>query len=184
MDSSKQKAQVIPSRGELKRKAVNFKKGVDLKFSDEIKAKLDQAIESSKDEFVNEVLETLRTLRESFAAAEANDASRSAYVREVEDAAFSIKGMGGLFNFPLLTEFAKSLNDFVREVDPDGAMQMELISIHLDTLYVVLNNKITGSGGALEQQLRDSLRAAITKIKSKAKAKSSEAPSEGGAAAS
>ena len=73
--------------------------------------------------------------------------------------------MGGVFGYPLLTEFAKSLHDFLKELDDLDELQQEIVSIHVDTLYVVISHRIKGSGGALEAQLRASLKAAVDKAK-------------------
>ncbi|MBX3455391.1 Hpt domain-containing protein [Ferrovibrio sp.] len=163
------KPKFIPNRGDLKRKAVNFKKGLELKLDDGLRDKLNNLVQESAAAFLDESAARIKALREQVSHMPADPAARKNLVEEIREEAFQIKGMGGLFGFPLLTEFAKSLHDFLKETDDDlDELQQEIVSIHVDTMYVVIAHKIAGSGGALEAQLRASLKAAVDKAKHKA----------------
>lgn len=159
----------IPNRGELKRKAVNYKKGLELKLDDALRQKMDALVQASASAFLDETAEQIKELRERLSAAgTTSPEDRRALVEDVREQAFQIKGMGGVFGYPLLTEFAKSLHDFLKTFDGDlDDLQHEIVSIHIDTLYVVVAHKISGSGGALEAQLRASLKAAVEKAKTR-----------------
>lgn len=157
------RATFIPNRGELKRKAVNFKKGIELKLDDQMKEKMAALVEASSNEFLTETTERLKRLRELLSQKRGNADERRQVVEQIREEAFQIKGMGGVFGFPLLTEFAKSLHDFLKADDMLDDLQTEIVSIHIDTLYVVIAHKISGTGGALEAQLRASLKAAVDK---------------------
>ncbi len=159
----------IPNRGDLRRKAVNYKKGLDLKLDDTLRAKMEVLVQSSANAFLDESAEHIKDLRERVSAAQTAEVeTRRLLVEDVREQAFQIKGMGGVFGYPLLTEFAKSLHDFLKTIDGDlDELQQEIVSIHIDTLYVVIAHKIAGSGGMLEAQLRASLKAAVEKAKGK-----------------
>lgn len=161
---------IIPNRGDLKRKAVNYKTGLSLKLDDELRQKMETLVQNSSAQFIDETVETLKTLRETLAKAAADPAARPAALEQIREDAFQIKGMGGVFGYPMLTEFAKSLHDFLKELTDLDELQQEIVSIHIDTLYVVVSHKIAGSGGPLEAQLRASLKAAIDKAKPGGKA--------------
>lgn len=163
------KAQIIPNRGELKRKAVNYKTGTDIRLDEATLKKMEQLVENSSAEFLNETVESLKGLREALGRAAADPAARHEVLEHIREEAFQIKGMGGVFGYPLLTEFAKSLHDFLKELADLDELQQEIVSIHVDTLYVVVSHKIKGSGGPLEAQLRASLKAAVDKAKPGAK---------------
>lgn len=160
----------IPNRGDLKRKAVNFKTGMALKLDDELRAKMEALVQNSSAQFIDQTVETLKELREGLSRAAADPSSRPEVLEHIREEAFQIKGMGGVFGYPMLTEFAKSLHDFLKELTDLDELQQEIVSIHIDTLYVVVSHKIAGSGGPLEAQLRASLKAAIDKAKPGAKA--------------
>ncbi|MCW0235912.1 MAG: Hpt domain-containing protein [Ferrovibrio sp.] len=159
------KAQIIPNRGELKRKAVNYKTGMDIKLDEATLKKMEQLVENSSAQFLDETVESLKGLREALGRAATEPAARREVLEHIREEAFQIKGMGGVFGYPLLTEFAKSLHDFLKELEDLDELQQEIVSIHVDTLYVVVSHRIKGSGGALEAQLRASLKAAVDKAK-------------------
>lgn len=161
---------IIPNRGELKRKAVNYKTGMDIRLDDEMRQKMEALVENTSAQFLDETVETLKGLREALGRAAADPSARREVLEHIREEAFQIKGMGGVFGYPLLTEFAKSLHDFLKERDDLDELQQEIVSIHVDTLYVVVSHRIKGSGGALEAQLRASLKAAVDKAKPAAKA--------------
>lgn len=163
------KPQFIPNRGELKRKAVNYKTGMEIKLDEATLKKMEQLVENSSAEFLNETVESLKGLREALGRAATDPSARREVLDHIREEAFQIKGMGGVFGYPLLTEFAKSLHDFLKELDDLDELQQEIVSIHVDTLYVVVSHKIKGSGGPLEAQLRASLKAAVDKAKPGAK---------------
>jgi len=161
---------IIPNRGDLKRKAVNYRTGLDIKLDDEMRQKMEAVVQNSAGQFLDETVEILKTLREALGRAASDPSSRPEVLEQIREEAFQIKGMGGVFGYPLLTEFAKSLHDFLKELNDLDELQQEIVSIHIDTLYVVVTHKITGSGGPLEAQLRASLKAAVDKAKPAAKA--------------
>ncbi len=163
------KPQFIPNRGELKRKAVNYKTGMEIKLDEATLKKMEQLVENSSAEFLSETVESLKGLREALGRAATDPSARSEVLDHIREEAFQIKGMGGVFGYPLLTEFAKSLHDFLKELEDLDELQQEIVSIHVDTLYVVVSHKIKGSGGPLEAQLRASLKAAVDKAKPAAK---------------
>lgn len=160
---------IIPNRGDLKRKAVNYKTGMDIRLDDEMRQKMEALVENTSAQFLDETVETLKGLREALSRAAADPSARREVLEHIREEAFQIKGMGGVFGYPLLTEFAKSLHDFLKERDDLDELQQEIVSIHVDTLYVVISHRIKGSGGALEAQLRASLKAAVDKAKPGAK---------------
>jgi HPt (histidine-containing phosphotransfer) domain-containing protein len=163
------KAQIIPNRGELKRKAVNYKTGMDIKLDEATLKKMEQLVENSSAQFLEETVDSLKGLREALGRAASDPSARREVLEHIREEAFQIKGMGGVFGYPLLTEFAKSLHDFLKELDDLDELQQEIVSIHVDTLYVVVSHRIKGSGGTLEAQLRASLKAAVDKAKPAAK---------------
>ena len=159
------KPQFIPNRGELKRKAVNYKTGMEIKLDEATLKKMEQLVENSSAEFLSETVNSLKGLREALGRAATDPSARKEVLDHIREEAFQIKGMGGVFGYPLLTEFSKSLHDFLKELEDLDELQQEIVSIHVDTLYVVVSHKIKGSGGPLEAQLRASLKAAVDKAK-------------------
>ncbi|WP_430398648.1 hypothetical protein [Ferrovibrio sp.] len=165
MATRKERARFIKAPQGLKQRAVNYKTGLELNLTDEVRSKIEATIMESKDEFSNEVLGKLREMRRLAAEAETDEFQRIFILNNITDLAFDVKGMGGTFGFPLLTHLAKSLHDFMSKMALPNDRQFEVISIHIDALYVVLARGITGVGGRLEKELLDSLRIAVDMTK-------------------
>src|SRR3546814_20474520 len=107
------KAVFVPPQQDLRRKAVNFKKGFTLKLAPEELRRLEAVVEKATDDFTREVADKLRQLRTAIAAAAESSGEPAAAIQSIRALQLDIKGMGGMFNYPLLTAYAKSLNDFV-----------------------------------------------------------------------
>lgn len=153
--------QVIPPRNDLRRKAVNYKKGVDLSLTPEVLQKLEAVIETAKDEMSSEVGSRLRELRNGFQLALDNPDEGPKFQRDARDTSFEIKGMGGMFGYPLLTEVAKSLNDFLSAADTGNDTHMQIVGLHIDALYVILANRISGAGEGISREVVASLKKAV-----------------------
>jgi hypothetical protein len=159
------KARIIAPPQDLKRRAVNFRKGLDLSLSAQDIKRIETAIEKSKDRCSNEVSDQLASMRLQFPEAMGNRIKRPGFLRTVRAGSLDIKGLGGMFGFPLLTAFAKSLNDYVTSLKDADDTQMSVIATHIDALYVVLVQRIAGLGGKVEGDVLDGFKTATRKFK-------------------
>jgi hypothetical protein len=155
----------MPPSQELRRKAVNFKKGFKLKLEPEEIRKLEAVVEKATDQFTVEVAEKLRGLRASLNEVANSQIGTDQAMQAIRTMSLEIKGMGGMFKYPLLTAFAKSLNDFTKEMGAPTPMQLDIIAAQIDALYVVMGSRIQGSGGKIEMQLLSALEEAARKYK-------------------
>lgn len=158
------KPQFIKANQSLRQRAVNFKTGLDLNMTDEVRGLIEKAIDDSKDEFSKDVLEKLREMRDLVKKAETDELQRLFIMGNITELAFDVKGMGGTFGFPLLTHLAKSLHDFLNKVGVPSPEQFDVVRIHIDALYLVLAQGIKGAGGKAEKQLVENLERAISKV--------------------
>lgn len=150
------KATFLPPAQDLRRKAVNFKRGFSLQLEPEVVKKLEAVVEKATDSFTVEVAEKLKQLRAAVMNLESEEAAIFA-LREIRNVSLEIKGMGGMFKYPLLTAFAKSLNDFAVAIGAPTEIQRDIIAAQIDALYVVMANRIQGGGGRIEKELLDAL---------------------------
>ena len=146
------RAQIIPPRADLRRKAVNRTKGFDFRLPPKMVKKLEQAVHRSRDDFTADIAKRLTAMRAALKTlGEPTDQDDVLIaLRRIYDDSREIKAAGGTIGYDLLTAIGKSLNDFVagRDVlDPD---QRRVVGLHIDALYVVLANRITGEGGVIE----------------------------------
>ena len=155
----------MPPAQELRRKAVNFKKGFRLKLEPEELKRLEAVVEKATDQFTVEVAEKLRLLRSALDQVALGRHGSDQAMQAIRGASLEIKGMGGMFEYPLLTAFAKSLNDFTKDMGAPSPIQLDIIAAQIDALYVVMGQRIQGSGGKIETQLLEALELAARKHK-------------------
>lgn len=161
---ARKKPEFLPPQQDLRRKAVNFSKGFRLRLEPAELRRLEAVVEKAKDALsldVSEKLKQLRAALEEVALGQQTDRG----MRAIRMLSLEIKGAGGMFNYPLLTEFAKSLNDFTKGIDQPTPIQLDIIAAQIDALYVVLGQRIEGEGGKVEQDLLATLRQAVERHK-------------------
>jgi len=155
----------MPPAQELRRKAVNFKKGFRLKLEPEEIKKLEAVVEKATDQFTVEVADKLRALRIALNDVANSQIGADQAMQAIRSISLEIKGMGGMFKYPLLTAFAKSLNDFTKDMGAPTPIQLDIIAAQIDALYVVMANRIQGSGSKVEMELLGALEEAARKYK-------------------
>ncbi len=155
----------MPPAQELRRKAVNFKKGFRLKLEPEEIKKLEAVVEKATDQFTVEVADKLRSLRIALNDVANSQIGADQAMQAIRSISLEIKGMGGMFKYPLLTAFAKSLNDFTKDMGAPTPIQLDIIAAQIDALYVVMANRIQGSGSKVEMELLGALEEAARKYK-------------------
>jgi hypothetical protein len=127
--------------------------------------RLEAVVEKATDTFTMEVAEKLKQLRATLSELPFDGTAALGPMKALRSTSLEVKGMGGMFKYPLLTAFAKSLNDFIQDLDAPNAVQRDIIAAQIDALYVVMANRIQGGGGAIERELLDALNTAIRKYK-------------------
>lgn len=159
------KAQIIPPRPDLRRKAVNFTKGFDLKLSPSMVAKLEQVVHRARDSFTADIATRLATMRDMIRKAAAGLEEEKVALTAIYSHSLEIKGAGGTIGFDLLTAIGKSLNDFVAGMETLDQRRIDIIGLHIDALYVVLADNITGRGGPTEAAVLKAFSAVRQKFK-------------------
>lgn len=167
------RAQIIPPRGDLKRKAVNSSRGLDLRLPPEVVDRLEAVVHAARDGFTEDIGRRLAEMRERLAAVEAGEKDPG-LVPLIAASSLAIKGAGGTIGYDLLTVIGKSLNDFVKGLKTLSARQREVVSLHIDALYVVLGNRITGRGGPVEAAVVEAFGAAVERLGKSAEGRDDE----------
>lgn len=162
--AKRQKPVFLPPAQDLRLKAVNLKKGYPLKLEPAELRRLESVIERAADALHKETAEKLRLLRAALNDVAKGDRADQA-MRAIRSLSLDIKGMGGMFKYPLLTAFAKSLNDFTKDMGLPGPRQLDIIAAQIDALYVVMARRITGDGGPTERELLAALKQATARYK-------------------
>lgn len=159
-----EKPRLIKASQELRRKAVNRSKGLDFVLPPEMKQRLEGVIAAAAPSFEQDILARLAELRHLLAGVGHDDFALIFLMPQLRELAFDIKGMAGTFGYHLLSDLAKGLKDFLEQIDMPKSLEFDLVAIHIDAIYVLLAQRITGQGGDLERQLLISLGYATDKV--------------------
>ncbi|MCC4241599.1 MULTISPECIES: transcriptional regulator [Thalassospira] len=156
----KKNVQIIPAQTDLKRRAVNFVKGFDINLSPEQLEELEKVVQRSSETFVRDIGKDLMDCRRMIIQALGDKTKRQDAVATSSDLAYSVKALGGTFQYPLMTQIAKSMENFVADRTTANEKQLLVIQLHIDSLYVILAGRVTGFGSTVEQATV----AALTKL--------------------
>ena len=87
---------------------------------------------------------------------------RHEFFEEINHIAHDMKGQGGTFGYPLITNFADSLYGFTIKRPGDITdNQIELVKSHVDAMRAVIRGRVSGDGGEIGAELTKSLDEAI-----------------------
>lgn len=90
---------------------------------------------------------------------------RRDFFEEINRIAHDMKGQGGTFGFPLITDFSESLNNFTSVRNEITDNMVELVKAHIDAMRAVIRGRVKGDGGEVGAELKKSLDAAIETYK-------------------
>lgn len=156
---------LIANRGELKRKAVNFKRGHDVRLTPELRGEIEKKIVDTQADFELAARETLQTLREAWNSAAFNSVGRGRYYEWIHDLALELKGQGGLFSYPLVTLFADSLKNLCADLTNPSPRLHAIIGLNIDALGIIIRRRVTGPGSVLERRVAEAFREAYVKMR-------------------
>lgn len=83
----------------------------------------------------------------------------------IANVAHDMKGQGGTFGYPLITEFAGSLYEAASLKNAYTDNQVEIIKAHIDSMRAVIRERVSGDGGDVGAQLSAGLKQTIAKYK-------------------
>lgn len=93
---------------------------------------------------------------------------RHEFFEEINHIAHDMKGQGGTFGYPLITNFADSLYGFTIKRPGDITdNQIELVKSHVDSMRAVIRGRVSGDGGEIGAELSRSLDEAIAQYEDK-----------------
>lgn len=130
----------------------------------EVLKKVEEKIESMAGDYSNWVADEIIKLDDALTRLKDPQANLRHTIAQINRGAHEMRGQGGIFGYPLITEFSKSL--FLTTSKHYPALsdnEYELIKAHIDAIKVVIHEKIEGDGGETGRALLDGLQAAIRK---------------------
>jgi len=109
-------------------------------------------------EWTSEAVTELRQIIDGFVTPTARGADN---MLRLYDLTHNIKGMGSSFNFDLMTAVGTSLCAYMKgQIDTDH-VSFRVLEAHVRTFEVILQHRITGSGGAQGEALKARLQTIV-----------------------
>lgn len=138
--------------------ALKDKLGPDVNIRDalpeEVVNEAEGIIEESKKDFFEDAKGDLHTMEDAYAFAIKNPKASATHIKEIEKLCFSMKGQSETLGFDLLAHASKSLYNFcIKSFRPDDVEQLIVVRKHIDTLKVIIKEKMQGDGGAIGKDL-------------------------------
>ncbi len=156
-----QKPQYIYPPNTLKNKVTVDAGSVDLVAIEQA----ERAIMDMKGDYLEWVVEDIEKLQGAYDKAVADSANRAAAQEDIYGFTHDIKGQGGSFGYPLMTAVGNHLCKFIEGVDGTlSDAQLEVVKVHIDTMRLVIMEKMEGDGGKAGEKLLKGLVAVITKM--------------------
>ena len=120
------------------------------------------AIERLKESYATEwAPAALAEMYEALAAAQRDRMSRRDGFDRIYRIAHDMKGQGGTFGFPILTEIGESLCRLTAARDDASDGEFTVIKAHADTARRVILERVEGDGGEVGRRLMAELQAII-----------------------
>ena len=119
-------------------------------------------------DYADWVAKSIRELSSNLKKLQEGEGDSKELMEKLNILAHEFRGQGGIFGYPLVTKFGKSLYDatlnFDIDITPD---HIEFFMAHVNAINAVMNEKIKGNGGEIGQSLLDGLEQAQTNFAEK-----------------
>ena len=113
------------------------------------------------EQFVSWTSEAVAELKDIVAGLTGQELKSDAKSDRIYDLTHNIKGMGGSFDFPLMTSAGSSLCNYIKNLDEGSTVSPKVVEAHVRVFEVVLQHKIQGDGGEKGKALQTRLASII-----------------------
>lgn len=125
----------------------------------------EERIRSFFGDYADWVERHIRSMVDSRNALAVGEGDPTTHISNINAIAHELRGQSGIFDYPLITQIAKSLYDATSaaNIEVTGAW-IELIGAHIDTIRTVFSQKIVGTGGEVGAALLREMEVAVKKF--------------------
>ncbi len=130
----------------------------------EVLKKVEEKISDMAGDYASWITDEIAKLDQTLAKLQEPGANLRVLIARINKGAHEMRGQGGIFGYPLITEFSKSL--FLstnRTYTTMTENEFQLLKAHIDAIKVVIHEKVDGDGGETGRALLNGLQAAIKK---------------------
>lgn len=125
----------------------------------------ERSMGNAKFDYLEAVAEDLTRLQTAYDTAVKDRAGRVERIQELYAIVQTIKGQGASFGYPLISNVGAQLARFIEDCgeNPTDA-QMEGVKLHVETLRLIMQQKMEGDGGPMGQKIVAGLTLVIKKM--------------------
>ncbi|MEQ9109362.1 MAG: Hpt domain-containing protein [Rhodospirillaceae bacterium] len=128
-------------------------------------AQAELAIGEMSEDYLEWVKDDLAALQAAYEKAVSDPASANEAKEDLHGYAHDIKGQGGSFGYPLMTAVGNQLAKFIESIPGTlTAPQLQVVKVHIDTLKLIIVDRMDGDGGKAGDRLLRALDAVIAKV--------------------
>ena len=110
------------------------------------------------------VRDYLESMSASFQALREGTEESTRHVLNINQIAHELRGQGGIFDYPLITAFGKTLYEATIDTNARiSAHRLELIEAHIDAMRLVFTQRVRGHGGEVGAALLKDIERAVKK---------------------
>ncbi|GAB6053164.1 hypothetical protein JCM17960_19840 [Magnetospira thiophila] len=129
-------------------------------------AKAEMAIAELADDYMDWVQADLDSLQDAFdQLSHGNEEEQDDALKRIFGVAHDMKGQGGSFNYPLITQVCYQLCRFLENLDHPNEKEMEVIQLHINAVQLIILNQMTGDGGKSGESLVNGLEMVLRKVR-------------------
>ena len=122
------------------------------------------AIENMSDEYLEWVQQDIARIEDACRTLKASDQGRVEKLKSVFQIAHDIKGQGGSFGYDLMTAIGHQVCRLIEKAPPDDPDLVDVIDVHVNSMKLVIANKIKGQGGKAGENMLAGLSKVCEKI--------------------
>jgi len=152
-DAGDDEVEIIANPNLIARKA----KPVAGKSAEDLLKIAEQKVSNLQNEFIAILRQDTDRIQALFRSAETDLPGRGKHIDGLRRLAHELRGQGGTFGYPLVTEIGDSLCkllEMIKTVEPN---HMPLLRSHVDAIRAVAGADIKGDGGAIGRELTQTL---------------------------
>lgn len=125
----------------------------------------EKSMGNAKFDYLEAVAEDMTRLQAAYDAALKDKAGRVERIKELYAIVQTIKGQGSSFGYPLISNVGSQLARFIEDCgDHLSDAQMEGVKVHVETLRLIMQQKMEGDGGPMGQKIVAGLALVIKKM--------------------
>ena len=133
-----------------------------------ILARVRAGIEDLQGEYLGEAQDELADLRASVDMAKnSTGRARSEAIDRIFRISHDLRGVAGSSDYPLVTRIGSSLCGMIEKLGTPGPLELAVIDLHVDSMKVILSNRMTGEGESRALELTRGIDAAVRKCSEK-----------------